>query len=284
MFFALNTYLWSGSFGRHDLPLIDKIDGFGADAIELACARLDTFPTKEIRSALAGRDLTPILCTSPAVPRDAAVGDDDPAYAIDFLRRAIAAADAIGAKLVVGPLYAPVWWFQEQRLQPRQFARMVEVFQSVTPDLEATGIELAIEPLNRFETFVVNTARQTASLCEAIGHPSIGMMLDTAHMASEEKDPVAAIVASRKWLKHLQTPETDRGTPGTGRLIDWPGLFRALREIGYGGGCSIESFAFDDPNLTLKMRLWRDLASAPDEIAAKGLAFLRQCHADASMT
>lgn len=136
---------------------------------------------------------------------------------------------------------------------------------------------LAIEPINRFETFVLNTAAQGVALCEQIGCDRIGLLLDTAHMAIEEKDPVSAIRASARWLRHLHLPENDRGTPGTG-TIDWSGLFAALIDIGYTGGCAIESFPFPDPRFAKATRTWRDPAASPDALARDGLAFLRRSH------
>jgi D-psicose/D-tagatose/L-ribulose 3-epimerase len=137
---------------------------------------------------------------------------------------------------------------------------------------------LAIEPMNRFETFFLTTAEEGVALCELIRHPRIGLLLDTAHMVIEEKDPLAAIRRARPWLKHLQLPEADRGAPGSGRSINWEGLFRTLREIGYAGGCSLESFPYWKPELAMKTRSWRDLASSPDELARRGLAFLKEAY------
>ena len=76
----------------------------------------------------------------------------------------------------------------------------------------------------------------------------------------------------------MQTPESDRGTPGSGRLIDWPGLFRTLEEIGYAGGCAIESFAFQEPAVAAKTWAWRDFASSPEALARDGLRFLRRVY------
>ena len=193
-------------------------------------------------------------------------------------------AHELGATILAGPLYAHVAWFTGSRPTPDQFEWAVEAFRALGPDLDAAYIDLAIEPMNRFESFFLPTAAEGVRLCEAVAHPRVGLMLDTAHMAIEEKDPLAAIRTAGRWLKHMQTPETDRGTPGSGRLIDWPGLFRTLDEIGYSGGCAIESFAFQEPDVAAKTWAWRDFASSPEALARDGLSFLRRAYAASKQT
>jgi D-psicose/D-tagatose/L-ribulose 3-epimerase len=95
----------------------------------------------------------------------------------------------------------------------------------------------------------------------------IGFLADTAHMAIEEEDALKARRTSAPWLKPMQTSQNGRGTPGSGTLIDWQGAFRTLDDIRY-GGCAHESFAWqEDPDVSAKMRCWRDLASSPEALA-----------------
>jgi D-psicose/D-tagatose/L-ribulose 3-epimerase len=142
--------------------------------------------------------------------------------------------------------------------------------------LASTDLELAIEPINRHETFFLNTAEQEVRLCRAIGNARIGLLLDVAHMAIEEKSLVAAVTAAGDGLKHLHLIENDRGAPGTGSLIDWKLLFTALNAIGYRGGYAIESFPFEDQNAAMKTRTWRPFATSSDQLARDGIAFLKR--------
>lgn len=81
------------------------------------------------------------------------------------------------------------------------------------------GVVLGVEPLNRFDTDMVNTADQALSLVREIAHPCVRVSLDTFHNNIEEKNLVAAIRAvGRDLLCHVQANESDRGTPGTGNL------------------------------------------------------------------
>jgi sugar phosphate isomerase/epimerase len=102
---------------------------------------------------------------------------------------------------------------------------------------------LCIEPLNRFETFFLNTTADAVALCEAVGHPRVGILWDTFHANIEEKNLGEMVKLGGVHIKHVHTCENDRGVPGTGH-VDWPGVFQALVSIGYDGWLTIESFGF----------------------------------------
>ena len=86
--------------------------------------------------------------------------------------------------------------------------------------VEAAGLEIGIEPLNRFETYFLNIAADAARLCREIEGPRIGILVDTFHANIEEKSIGAALRHAGPHLEHLHVCENDRGIPGSG---DWPG-------------------------------------------------------------
>lgn len=280
MFFSVNTFMWTGTFNEHHLPLLEQIKSWGADGVELACSKFDNLPISAIRRELARLGMRCTLSSSPPSVAQSLIHQDPDTrkIAVSFLKNAVDTAVELGATLLVGPLYAPVAWFTGSRPTNDQFRWAVDGFRELVPTLEATGLRIAIEPMNRFETFFLPTAAAGVRLCEAIGSDHIGLMLDTAHMVIEEKDLDVALQTAGRWLLHLQVSENDRGTPGSGRVIDWRSLFRTLREMNYAGGCSIESFPFLDPEGAAKTWCWRDLARSPDEIAREGLPFLRRIY------
>jgi D-psicose/D-tagatose/L-ribulose 3-epimerase len=90
---------------------------------------------------------------------------------------------------------------------------------------------LAIEPLNRFETYFLNTAEDARALCDQVGHPSVGVLFDAFHANIEEKDIAAGYRTVGRHLKHVHTCENDRGIPG--QHVQWPSVFAALRQMSY---------------------------------------------------
>ncbi len=273
---GVNTYLWTNAFAMGDLGLIQHVKSLGADGIEIARSGFDGFPADAVRAELDRLGMGCTLCTSPPVAELGIIHPSAKARAdgLRYLREAITVAGRIGAQTIAGLLYAKVGWFTGRRRTRQEWDWAVSAFQDLVPDLERSGLTLAVEPVNRWETFFLNTAAEGSALCESIGHRNIGLLLDTSHMSVEEKNQPAAIRSSARYLRHVHVAESDRGTPGTGQM-DWPELFRALHDVAYDGWCVIESFAWNEPGIAAATYSWRDLAASPDTLARDGLAFLR---------
>jgi D-psicose/D-tagatose/L-ribulose 3-epimerase len=147
---------------------------------------------------------------------------------------------------------------------------------------EQLGVTLCLEPLNRFETYFLNTLEDASQLIHEIGDPNIRIHFDTFHANIEEKKPAVALRSAAKDLGHVHISENDRGIPGTGH-VDWHGILSVLREVGYDGWLTIESFAQPEPELAAAASIWRDLAPSGDDLAVRGLKFLRSLTEDRGM-
>ena len=156
-----------------------------------------------------------------------------------------------------------------------EWQRAIDGYQSIADTLVANDVTLAIEPLNRFETYFLNTAEDGVALCDAVNHPSIGLLFDTFHANIEEKNVAAALRRTAPHLKHLHTCENDRGIPGSGH-VDWPSVFQAIRDVKYDGWLMIESFGFALGDLSSAAAIWRDIEKTPDLIAWEGIKFLKE--------
>jgi D-psicose/D-tagatose/L-ribulose 3-epimerase len=180
-----------------------------------------------------------------------------------------------GGKLMVGPLYSPVGHLPGRRRTADEWKWAVEAFQAVGPVAQKNGVTLALEPLNRFETYFLNTVDDAVKLCDEVGHPNVGVLVDTFHANIEEKNIADAYRRAKRHLKHVHTCENDRGAPGSGH-VEWKEVFAALKEIGYDGWLTIESFGFALGGISAAASIWRDLAATPDAIAFDGVKFLKQ--------
>jgi D-psicose/D-tagatose/L-ribulose 3-epimerase len=280
---GVNTYMWTNRFSAGDLGLIEHIHGLGADGIEFARSGFDGLPTDDIRAELHRLGMGCTLCTSPPDPESSIIHPLAKARAngVRYLREAIAVAARIGAETVAGLLYTKVGWFTGERRTSQEWDWAVAAFRELAPDLERCNLTLAIEPVNRWETFFINTAAEGVALCEAIGNPRIGLLLDSVHMGIEEKSQAMAVRSAVRWLRHVHVAENDRGTPGTGQT-DWAALLGALRDVAFDRWCMIESFAWNKPDIAAATHCWRDLAESPDALAREGLTFLRAIHAASS--
>src|SRR5678815_1606448 len=156
----------------------------------------------------------------------------------------------------------------------KQWKTVVRNLRELCAYAEAHGRIIALEPINRFETDFINTCEQGLRMIHDVGSPALKLHLDTFHMNIEEKDPSAAIRRAGRHLGHFHACGSDRGTPGNDH-IDWKSIAAALHAIRYEGDVVIESFTSDVKALARAAAIWRKLEPTRDEIAWKGLKFLR---------
>jgi D-psicose/D-tagatose/L-ribulose 3-epimerase len=275
MKFGVNTFIWTARFDRGAIPL-EAIKQNGIDGIEVPLFQPQDFDAAGVKQACREFGLECTVCAvNPAGINPTADSAADRAKAIEHWKRAIGAAAAAGARVVAGPVYSPVGYLPGRRRTADEWKWGVEFFRALLPTLRDSGVTLALEPLNRFETYYLNTAADAVRLCEQVGSPEVGILFDTFHANLEEKDVAAAYRLCGKHLAHVHTCENDRGTPGTGH-VDWTGVFAALRSIGYDGWLVIESFNGNIKELAAATAIWRDLAPSLDDIAFSGTAFLKK--------
>jgi D-psicose/D-tagatose/L-ribulose 3-epimerase len=148
-------------------------------------------------------------------------------------------------------------------------------WQHLAPAARAAGVEIGLEPLNRFETYFLNTVSDALAMCDAIGDSAVGILFDTFHANIEEKSIGDALRRSAPHLKHVHAYENDRGIPGSGH-VEWDGFFAAIRDIGYDGWLTLESFGFAQGPMAAAGAIWRDLASTPEAIAFEGVSFMKK--------
>jgi D-psicose/D-tagatose/L-ribulose 3-epimerase len=141
------------------------------------------------------------------------------------------------------------------------------------------SVKLAIEPLNRFESDLVNTVDQGISLIEDICADNVGLLLDTFHMNIEEKDIPAAIRRAGGRIVEFHACSNDRGTPGEDHL-PWSKIAEALKAAGYVGRVVIEAFTPQIKEIARAVSIWRPLARSQDALAADGLRHLRRSSSD----
>lgn len=278
---GVNMFIWTAEFTPAHLHLLPRIREHGFDGVEIPLFDPRGFPAADIRKGVAAHGLECTVCS--IIPPGRSLISED-AYVRrqtrQHLHDAIEATAEAGARVMDGPLYSPVGYLPGRRRTPDEWEWAIEGYQSVVGTLEACDVTLAIEPLNRFETYFLNTAADAADLCDRVGHPRVGVAFDTFHANIEEKDLAGACRRLGAHLKHVQISENDRGTPGSGHVA-WPRLLRALGELGYDGWLTIESFGPSLGAFSAAVAIWRDIEPTPDSIAFDGVEFLRRALAAA---
>lgn len=271
------TWIWVSPFTDADASLVGRAHELGADVLELCIEDTTRITPDAILAAAEGTDVAFSLCGAFGPDRD--VSHDDPEIrrnGLAYIRYLVDLAAAIGAPVIAGPAYSAVGKTRllsaDEREQQRRLA--VESLKQSADYAAEKGVRIAVEPLNRFETDLVNTTEQALELIDRIDNDSVGLLLDTFHMNVEEKSHGDAIRLAGERLIHFHSCENDRGTPGTGH-VPWDEVFEALDDVGYAGQLVIESFTPAVYEIARAASIWRPLDAGGDELAREGVAFVR---------
>lgn len=270
-------------FTNAALPCLKKTKQLGFDFIELLVPEPeDDLDPLEVRRICEGEGLEVVLAARVNLQRS--IASEDAANrrgGLDYLKFCVEAADKLGAKIIGGPLYGeplvfagrpPYPWTADQIATRAQ--RTIDGLAEVAPLAASAGQVFGLEPLNRFETDIVNTTSQAIEIVDAVDNPGLGVMLDTFHMNMEERSIPDAIRAAGDRLVHFQANENHRGFPGTGNM-DWTAIMRALHQVGYAGPVSLEPFRREDDRIALPIAHWRAPHEDEDDKLRAGLSLIR---------
>ncbi len=232
-----------------DLPAACRqAQELGFDAIELFAPGPDAVSAAELTSLLKSHGLRlaavgtgagwvkhKLTLTSP----DAAVRGK----AADFIRSMIDFGGPHGAPAIIGSMQGrwgdgvskdqAICWLRDALNELGEHARQFQV-------------PLIYEPLNRYETNLVNTVAAGVELMTSLRTDNARLLADLFHMNIEEVDLAAALKAGGKWIGHIHFVDSNRRPAGCGHLNYAP-LIAALQQIGYSGYLSAEALAWPDP-------------------------------------
>jgi D-psicose/D-tagatose/L-ribulose 3-epimerase len=275
---GVNTWVWASPLDDEALArLAPRVRDWGFDVIELPVESPGDWDAARAAALLdrLGLAATVVLVMGPGRELVSAPSGTIAATQ-DYLRSVVDAAVAVGSPVIAGPAYASVGrtWRIDDR--PAAYAQLRANLRPVAEYAAAQGVTIAVEPLNRYETSLLNTVDQALDALD--GLPGVGLALDVYHMNIEETDIPAAIARAAGRIAHVQVSANDRGAPGADHL-DWPAILHALDGAGYSGPLVIESFTAHNATIATAASIWRPLAPTQDAIAVDGLTYLRSLHA-----
>ena len=279
MHFGVSTFLWKSPFTTNSFDLIPKIKEMGFDIIEIAVEKADLIDWVRLKELVNEVGLKVTISGAFGADRD--ISSMDPMIrknGLKYITDCIKIAHDMDSPVFGGPVYSAVgktrFVSEEQKRRERDWC--IENLVLAGGIAAEYGVIVGVEPLNRFETDMINTADQAILLVNDIASPNIKIQLDTFHCNIEEKSiPDAIRRVGKNLLCHVQANESDRGTPGTGNL-DWVGIRQALIDIDYDKAIVIETFGEVSEEIARAASIWRPLAGSSDEIATEGLAFYKK--------
>jgi D-psicose/D-tagatose/L-ribulose 3-epimerase len=270
---GIHAYAWCSQWSNSTLDIIDRVKRLGLDFIEIPLMCLETYDPKAIRERLDSVGLD--VCTSNVLLGETDITSDDSAIrhkGVEYLKACVRATSEIDATNFSGVIYSQHVKPTIKRPTEDTWKYSAECLREVAEYAAEFDIVIGLEPVNRYETYLVNTCEQAMKLKEMIGSPNVKIHLDTYHMNIEEKSFYEATKMAAKDLMHYHLCENDRGIPGTG-LVDWDGVFKALGEMNYQGYAALESFVECTENMNTWV--WRRLAKDSDTLVLEGVKFIQ---------
>lgn len=274
---GFDLLLWTASVQRAHWPILEELKRCGYDGVEIPIFEGSPDHYAELGRELerleleaTGIALFPTVDMNPigAEPEQRAAG-------LRHMTWILECTAALGGKIVGGPLHSSLGHFSGEAPTAEERQRGIAFHRAAGDIAKRLGVRIALEAINRFECYFLNTMADLETYLAAVDHPNVAGMYDTFHANIEEKDPIAAIGTIAPHLAHVHVSENDRGTPGKGH-IDFAATFEGLQRVGYDGWITIEAFGRALPPLAAATRVWRDFFPSPTEVYRDGYTLIRE--------
>ncbi len=272
---GIEIFYWLDSWSDEQSSVFHKAAAAGYDGVEISLVAGLEMDIPLIARTAAEHGLT-VLCStglSPEMDISSPVSDVRRA-GVDHLRRCLEQAAELGSPILGGVTYA-TWMGFPERDHDGYRERSAETLAEVAPYARRLGVDICLEVLNRFETFMFNTVSDCLRFIDMVGEEGVLAELDTFHMNMEEDDLADAVRRAAGRIGHVQVAANNRRAPQYGH-IDWTAFRAALDEAGYGGWVVFETFPNSRAETGRATYAWRDLTDDPDGDAAQAAAFIRE--------
>ena len=231
------------------LASVEKVAAWGYDGVEVAIRDPGLVDLDELMHLLSRLGLTtPAIGTGQAWGEEGlSLTSDDSrvrSQAVERLMNHVPLAARLDAMIILGLIRGVT---PPGQSHDRSMTYLVEAIRECAAVAAETGVRLALEPLNRYETDLIHTVAEGMELIEQVAVENFGLLLDTFHMNIEEPDIVESIRSCGDRIFHFHVADSNRWYPGAGHL-DFGPLLEALRTTGYQGFVSGEFMPMPDPD------------------------------------
>jgi len=277
---GVHALVWTGGWSPDEARrAVAATAEAGYDLIEIAPIDPTGFDAAMTAKLLEEYGLQ--VSASLGLSEDTDVSSEDPDVVARGRQRLAQALDVLidsGGRVLCGVLYSKLGKYAGPATE-RGRANSQESIAWLADRAAASGITLALEFCNRYETNIMNTTQETLDFISAVDRPNVMAHLDTYHMNIEEHSFAGAVraAADAGRLGYVHVGESHRGALGTGS-IPWPEFFGALTEVGYDGIVTFESFSSEVVHRTLSndLAIWRNLWTDGPALARDALAFTKE--------
>ena len=260
---------WTAEAGKYAIEQTAKA---GFDLIEILLPNSMEIDAKAVKKQLKENHLD-VVC-SLNLPKEAHIAFY-PKEAEKLIKNAIDKTSDLETNFLGGVLHGGIGVFSGNPLSETEKNTIVEVWSSVADYAKEKGVNIAVEPINRYESYVCNTAENVLELIEKTRKDNLFLHLDTFHMNIEENNFRDPILLANQKLKHIHVTESHRGMLGEG-TVNWNQFFDALKEINFEGNLVLENFSSSIPGMQQMVSLWQKSPYNAEQLALGSLNFIKQ--------
>lgn len=277
--FGAHQFLWKSHWTDGDLRLLDQAKSLGLNLLEVSLGDDVSFDRVLVRRHAQSLGMELTVGPGNVWPENCDISHDVADYrqqGLAWHKRVLEQAAELGAAAYCGALYSHPGRVCRREPPADEWPRAADNLRVLAEYAAGLGVRLVIEPMSRFRSHLVNTARQAADLARLVGHANLFVNLDTYHMITEERDYGAAIGLAAPFLWGVHACENDRGVPGGG-LVPWAQVFDALRTVERPIRLMLETYNTGPGGFGFSRGIFQNLCPDPEEFVRKGLAFLKKC-------
>jgi len=260
--------------------LVGKLHAHRVRVLEIPLLDPSEIDVAETRAFCAETGIAPVC--SLGLPREIDV-IADPEAGLAFLDPAFKVAAAVGSFALSGVTYGTIGKISGAPRTRAEFDGTARFIARAATAARAHGLKLGIEPCNRYETHIMNTAAEARAYCEAAGEDNVFIHLDSYHMNIEERSFKQGIRDCGEWLGYVHLSESNRAAPGHG-TIDWVEFYEGLVDVGFDGITTLESMNYVHPAIASALAIWHPVEPNPDDVIDTGLPVLHSAAQAAGFT
>lgn len=228
---------------------IPKAKAAGFDAVELFTASADAVSPDTLSRLLDehGIELAAVGTGAGKVLHQLSLASPDKEIrrkACDFVSAMIDFGACFAASVIIGSMQGCL---EKEVKREKTLAWLRESLDELSKDAAAHGVNIIVEPLNRYETDLINTLGDGVELIKSLSCNNVFLLADLFHMNIEEESIAESIRAAGKYIGHLHFVDSNRRPAGTGH-IDFVPVAKALKEIGFNGYASAEALPYPNPD------------------------------------
>ena len=273
---GLHALVWVGGWSREECQIaVESTRKSGFDLIEIPALDPSSIDVAHTKQVLADNGIE--AACSLGLSFDADINNEDPAVVkrgLDRLLSALKVVEGLEGDYLGGVVYSALGKYTRpaSELARANAVASIKVLAKTAAD---SGITIGLEPVNRYESNLINTAQQALDFISDAGESNVKVHLDVYHMNIEEVNFADPVRICGDQLGYVHLGESHRGYIGTG-TINFPEFFGALAAIGYKGTLTFESFssAIVHPDLSSTLAIWRNLWTDNMDLATKAKSFV----------